>query len=85
MTTTLSSRGQIVLPSRVRRKLGLRPGTRFSVLTDGGKVVLAPQESGRKIVQPSRDRKTGLPTFPIPRGTPRIPENFVHEALADFP
>ena len=40
MTTTLSSKGQVVLPRRLRTKLGLLPGTKFDVHTDkGGEVV----------------------------------------------
>jgi AbrB family looped-hinge helix DNA binding protein len=31
-TTTVSSRGQVVLPAPVRRKLGLRKGTRISIV-----------------------------------------------------
>ena len=47
-TTTVSSRGQVVLPSPVRRKLGLRKGTRISiVLGQGNKksIVLRPMET----------------------------------------
>jgi AbrB family looped-hinge helix DNA binding protein len=84
MTTTLSSRGQVVLPRGVRSKLGLQPGARFDVSLDHGKVVLAPK-AGRKIVRPKRDRKTGLPLFPVPANTPPLPAGFVRDALADFP
>jgi AbrB family looped-hinge helix DNA binding protein len=31
-TTTMSSRGQVVLPSSVRRRLGLRKGTRIHIV-----------------------------------------------------
>jgi AbrB family looped-hinge helix DNA binding protein len=46
--TTMSSRGQVVLPADVRRKLGLRKGTRISiVLEDEGEksMVLRPMET----------------------------------------
>ena len=84
MTTTLSSKGQIVLPRRVRAKLGLHPGAQFDVNMNGEKIVLVPR-TVRKIVQPKRDRKTGLPTFPVPAGTPKITSEWVREQLADFP
>ena len=84
MTTTLSSKGQIVVPRSVRAKLGLQPGTQFDVRTDGNNVVLAPR-GARKAAQLKRDRQTGLPTFIVPKGTPDLTSDFVHNALADFP
>lgn len=47
-TTTVSSRGQVVLPSPVRRKLGLRKGTRISIVLgqeDEKSMVLRPMET----------------------------------------
>lgn len=84
MTTTLSSRGQVVLPRNLRAKLGLLPGTRFDVSTSGEKVVLVPQSKPGK-VRLTRDRKTGLPTFHVPPGTPPLTSDWVRATLADFP
>ena len=43
MTTTLSARGQIVIPSDVRTKLSLRSGDDFLVLTSStGDILLRP-------------------------------------------
>lgn len=39
-TTTLSSKGQVVIPEEVRNALGLEPGMRFFVLCDGDVVML---------------------------------------------
>jgi AbrB family looped-hinge helix DNA binding protein len=44
-TTTISSKGQMVLPAPVRSRLGLRKGTRISIsLVDGeqGPIILRP-------------------------------------------
>ena len=38
-TTTLSSRGQVVIPEEIRVRLGLAPGTRFVVVAEGDVVV----------------------------------------------
>ena len=84
MTTTLSRKGQIVVPRSIRTKLGLQPGTQFEISTDGGKVVLQPRAL-RKPARLKRDRKTGLPTFVVPAGTPEITPEFVRTVLADFP
>lgn len=37
--TKLSTKGQVVIPEEVRRRLGLTPGTRFIVLAEAGAVV----------------------------------------------
>ena len=39
-TTRLSSRGQVVIPEAIRRKMGLESGTEFVVLGEDGTVVL---------------------------------------------
>ena len=39
-TTKLSSKGQIVIPEAIRRRLELEPGTEFLVLGEDGTVVL---------------------------------------------
>lgn len=39
-TTRLSSKGQVVIPTDIRRRLGLKPGTELLVTTAGRKIVL---------------------------------------------
>ncbi len=39
-TTTLSSKGQVVIPEDVRAALGLEPGAQFVVMGDGDVVIL---------------------------------------------
>jgi AbrB family looped-hinge helix DNA binding protein len=39
-TTTMSSRGQVVIPDDVRKRLNLEPGTAFIVVAKGDTVVL---------------------------------------------
>ena len=39
-TTKLSSRGQVVIPEEIRRRLGLEPGAQFVVIGDADTVVL---------------------------------------------
>ncbi len=39
-TTRMSSKGQIVIPETVRKKLGLEPGDQFMVLGEGDVVIL---------------------------------------------
>ena len=44
-TTTITSKGQIVIPSRIRKHLNIKPGMRFVV-----------QEKGRKIIVEQVDK-----------------------------
>ena len=41
-TTKMSSKGQIVIPEKIRESLNLRQGTEFVVLSNGDAVVLKP-------------------------------------------
>jgi AbrB family looped-hinge helix DNA binding protein len=46
-TVTLSTKYQLVVPRAVRERLGLRPGTKLTVLEKGGVVFLVPVRSLR--------------------------------------
>jgi AbrB family looped-hinge helix DNA binding protein len=49
MTTTLSAKGQIVIPQRVRADHKLKPGMDFTVLTRAnGDILLRPVKSARR-------------------------------------
>jgi len=48
-TTKMSSKGQVVIPEEVRKRLGLEPGTQFVVIGDKEAVVL------KKLTPPSMD------------------------------
>ena len=39
-TTKLSSKGQVVIPEEIRKRLGLEPGDQFVVVGDGDVVIL---------------------------------------------
>jgi AbrB family looped-hinge helix DNA binding protein len=40
--TTVSTKGQLVIPSEMRNSLGIGPGTRIAVTQDGSRIVLEP-------------------------------------------
>ena len=44
-TTKLSSKGQVVIPEEIRRRLGLKPGAQFVVVGEGDVVVLKALEA----------------------------------------
>jgi AbrB family looped-hinge helix DNA binding protein len=42
MTTMATARGQVPIPAALRRKLGIKPGTRIHVYEDQGRIVIEP-------------------------------------------
>lgn len=46
-TSTLSSKYQVVIPLRVRRMLGLKPGQKMQVIPYQGRIELIPLETVR--------------------------------------
>ncbi len=59
MIKKLSSKGQIVLPAKYRRKLGLKAGHSLSVSQEGDRLILEP-------VRKSSPRFVRLPGYPCP-------------------
>ncbi len=48
MTTALSSRGQIVLPKKLRNALALSVGTQFVIFSDNDNILLKPIKEPKK-------------------------------------
>ena len=42
METTATSKGQIVIPSSIRRRLGIKEGTRIRIEEKGNEIILRP-------------------------------------------
>lgn len=42
METTATSKGQIVIPSSIRRKYGIKEGTRIQINDNGSEIILTP-------------------------------------------
>ncbi len=41
-TAYVTSKGQLVVPSRLRRRYGIKPGTRVNFLEENGKIIFQP-------------------------------------------
>ena len=85
MQTRISTKGQVVLPSPIRRKLGLRPGDPLDAKIEGESVVLTPRKRRRRKAKIVIDRRTGLPVLTLGPGAPVLTSKEVEEILADFP
>jgi AbrB family looped-hinge helix DNA binding protein len=86
MMTRISTKGQVVLPSAIRRRLGLRAGDSLDVKTEGDRVVLTLQRKrNRRKAKIVTDPITGFPVLTLGPGAPVLTHKQVKEMLADFP
>lgn len=75
MTTTISSKGQVVIPLAAREQAGIRPGDDFVVTVQGDEVVLKKIEVRSKLHRARFVRgKNGLKVFRCPGGPKITPE-----------
>jgi AbrB family looped-hinge helix DNA binding protein len=78
-TTRLSSKGQVVLPLAIRRRLNLSSGSKFAVVGEGDtvilkKIVLPPLGEIRRMLQKSRQyaRQVGLKPADVSKAIQRV-------------
>ena len=84
MTTTLSSKGQVVLPKQARSRLHLQPGARLKCKVQGDSILLTPEQPVTPKGRLTKDSKTGLLVTKSPPGITVTSED-VRAALSDFP
>ena len=85
METKVSTKGQVVLPGPLRRRLGIRAGDPLDADIEAGRIVLTPR---KKRLQPGKiitDPVTGLPVLSAGPNAPKLSSKEVEEILANFP
>lgn len=85
METKVSTKGQIVLPGPLRRKLGIRAGDRLDAGVEAGRIVLTPQKRPRLEPRIIADPVLGTPVLTFGPDAPILTSKEVEEMLADFP
>jgi AbrB family looped-hinge helix DNA binding protein len=85
MVTKVSTKGQIVLPGPIRRKLGLRAGDSLDAKVEAGRIVLTPRKNPSFETKIVYDPVTGLPALDAGPGAPVLMHEQVKEMLAEFP
>jgi AbrB family looped-hinge helix DNA binding protein len=85
MQTKISTKGQVVLPSPIRHKLGLRAGDPLDANVEDGRIVLTPRRTRSKRVTIVIDPLTGLPVLSADPDGPLLSSKQVEEILANFP
>ena len=85
MQTHVSSKGQVVLPSPIRRRLGLQPGDLLDASVSSGRIVLTPRRTTVRKPAIVSDPLTGLPVLTAGPGAPALTSKQVEEILTNFP
>jgi AbrB family looped-hinge helix DNA binding protein len=78
-TTTLSSKGQVVIPEEIRARLGLEPGAQFVVIADRDVVIFKRLEPPSlkefsNLVRRARDaaKQTGMTADDVDRAVKKV-------------
>jgi AbrB family looped-hinge helix DNA binding protein len=85
MQTKVSTKGQVVLPSPLREKLGLKPGDPLDARLEGGSIVLTPRQRRRRKARIVVDPRTGLAVLSAGPGAPILKNKQVKDILSEFP
>ncbi len=85
MQTKISTKGQVVLPVHIRRKMGLQAGDSLDTAVESGRIILTPRIRRLRRARIIKDPATGLPVLTAGRGAPPLTHRQVQQLLADFP
>lgn len=85
MITTLSSKGQVVLPRAARAKLHLVSGTKLECTIQGDSIVLTPQNVIKSSPQLVKNEMTGLIVTQSPSEIGFVTNDVIRNLLSDFP
>jgi AbrB family looped-hinge helix DNA binding protein len=85
MQTKVSTKGQVVLPSPLRRRLDLRPGDPLDADIEDGRIILTPRKKRQHRPKFVTDPVTGLPALSAGPNAPTLTSKEVEEILANFP
>lgn len=84
-TTTLSSKGQIVLPKLVRSQLKLTPGMKFLCRVQGDSVILTPETPRNHVKEYVTDPVTGLRVTKARPDMEPVTSEMIKTLLEDYP
>ncbi|MEI9968888.1 MAG: AbrB/MazE/SpoVT family DNA-binding domain-containing protein [Terracidiphilus sp.] len=87
MQTKVSTKGQIVIPQPVRRRLGLRAGDALDIAIEKDRIVLTAlkRPKTRFKARIIKDPITGFPVIDAGPDAPILTSEMVRELLKDFP
>jgi AbrB family looped-hinge helix DNA binding protein len=85
MQTRVSTKGQVVLPGPVRRRLGIQPGDPLDVRIENDLIVLAPRRKHALTPKIVDDPILGIPVLTFGPNAPTLTSKQVEDLLAELP
>lgn len=85
MQTRVSTKGQIVIPGQLRRKLGIRAGDPLDISVEQDRIVLTAPKRKHFKARIIEDPITGFPVIDVGPDAPVLTSKMVRELLVDFP
>jgi AbrB family looped-hinge helix DNA binding protein len=85
METRLSTKGQVVLPGPIRRRLGLQTGDSLDATVMGGGVLLTPRSKRARKLKIVTDPVSGLPALSAGTDATLLTSEQVRELMDEFP
>ncbi len=85
MQTRLSTKGQVVVPNPIRRKLGLKAGDPLDARVEGERIILTPRRARRRKARIIIDPLSGMPVLSVDEDAPVLTSKQVAEMLSTFP
>jgi AbrB family looped-hinge helix DNA binding protein len=85
MQTKVSTKGQVVLPGPIRRRLDIRPGDPLDAEIEDGRIVLTPRRKRSRRAKIVVNPATGLPALTAGPNAPKLTCKEVEEILSNFP
>jgi AbrB family looped-hinge helix DNA binding protein len=80
-TATLSRKGQLVIPTRLRRAMHLQPGDKVAFRLDGERLMIQREETARARLV----KRQGRTVLVAPSGAPPMTTEKIKALLSDFP
>jgi AbrB family looped-hinge helix DNA binding protein len=85
MRTKVSTKGQIVIPQPVRRRLGIRAGDPLDISVERGRIVLTQASKPKYKARLVEDPVTGFLAIDVGPDAPTLTSEMVRNLLKDFP
>ena len=85
MQTKVSSKGQVVIPGPLRRRLDIRAGDTLEAEVESRRIVLTPRKKRPRRGKIVTDPLTRLPVLTVGADAPTLSSEEVEEILTNFP
>jgi AbrB family looped-hinge helix DNA binding protein len=85
MQTRVSTKGQIILPAPLRRRLGIRAGDPLDIAVEQDRIVLTQPNKPKYEARLVEDPITGFTAIDLGPDAPILTSEMVRELLVDFP